>query len=101
MERKLCWSLGEPYYVNIFTHILIMMYRITRGNALPRRERGQQIFDETIFSVAQNMLRKIELRIDHSLPEDEVWFIYQYIISSGVMVEERVASAGALYALKR
>ncbi|STR43021.1 putative PTS system transcriptional antiterminator [Klebsiella michiganensis] len=26
MERKLCWSLGEPYYVNIFTHILIMMY---------------------------------------------------------------------------
>ena len=89
MERKLCWSLGEPYYVNIFTHILIMMYRITRGNALPRREQGQQIFDETIFSVAQNMLRKIEHRIDHSLPEDEVWFIYQYIISSGVVVEER------------
>ena len=82
MERKLCWSLGEPYYVNIFTHILIMMYRITRGNALPRREQGQQIFDETIFSVAQNMLQKIEHRIDHSLPEDEVWFIYQYIISS-------------------
>jgi activator of the mannose operon (transcriptional antiterminator) len=58
MERKLCWSLGEPYYVNIFTHILIMMYRI-RGNALPRREQGQQIFDETIFSVAQNMLQKL------------------------------------------
>ncbi|OON42137.1 hypothetical protein BTJ39_03000 [Izhakiella australiensis] len=89
MERKLSWSLGEPYYVNIFTHILIMMYRITRGNALPRLEQGHQLFDESIFSVAKNMLQKIEARIAHPLPEDESWFIYQYIISSGVVVEER------------
>ncbi len=31
MENELSWSLGEPYYVNIFTHILIMMYRNTHG----------------------------------------------------------------------
>lgn len=30
----------------------------------------------------------IEKRIAHPLPEDEVWFIYQYIISSGVVIEE-------------
>ncbi|MFI2827511.1 BglG family transcription antiterminator [Klebsiella aerogenes] len=89
MERKLSWSLGEPYYVNIFTHILIMMYRITRGNALPRREQGHPLFDESIFRIAQNMLQKIEARIAHPLPEDESWFIYQYIISSGMLVEER------------
>lgn len=38
MENELSWSLGEPYYVNIFTHILIMMYRNTHGNALSREE---------------------------------------------------------------
>lgn len=89
MEKKLCWSLGEPYYVNIFTHILIMMYRITRGNALPKKEESTPPFDENVFTIARGMLRRIEKHIAHPLPEDEVWFIYQYIISSGVVVEER------------
>jgi activator of the mannose operon (transcriptional antiterminator) len=88
MENDLCWSLGEPYYVNIFTHILIMMYRITRGNALPKKDDNASVFDENIFSVASRMIQRIETRIAHPLPEDEVWFIYQYIISSGVVIEE-------------
>lgn len=88
MENDLCWSLGEPYYVNIFTHILIMMYRITRGNALPRKEESITTCDENIFSIASRMIQHIEKRIAHPLPEDEVWFIYQYIISSGVVIEE-------------
>ncbi len=79
---------GEPYYVNIFTHILIMMYRITRGNALPRKEESITTCDENIFSIASRMIQHIEKRIAHPLPEDEVWFIYQYIISSGVVIEE-------------
>jgi len=88
MENNLCWSLGEPYYVNIFTHILIMMYRITRGNALPRKEEHGKSYDEDIFSVASHMIQRIEERMTYPLPEDEVWFIYQYIISSGVVIEE-------------
>jgi activator of the mannose operon (transcriptional antiterminator) len=88
MENDLCWSLGEPYYVNIFTHILIMMYRSTRGNALPRKEENSKFYDENIFSVASRMIKHIEKRIAHPLSEDEVWFIYQYIISSGVVIEE-------------
>ncbi|MCV5737211.1 hypothetical protein OFN56_35455, partial [Escherichia coli] len=28
-----------------------------------------------------------EQRIAHTLPDDEVWFIYQYIISSGVAID--------------
>ena len=89
MEYKLCWSLGEPYYVNIFTHILIMMYRTTRGNALPKISDNNAIFDERIFTIAREMLQRIEDRMAHSLPKDEVRFIYQYIISSGVNMEER------------
>lgn len=89
MENELCWSLGEPYYVNIFTHILIMMYRITRGNALPGKdEDNAKSCDENVFSIASHMIQRIEKRIAHPLPEDEVWFIYQYIISSGVVIEE-------------
>lgn len=60
MENDLCWSLGEPYYVNIFTHILIMMYRITRGNALPRKDENITSCDENIFSIASRMIQHIE-----------------------------------------
>lgn len=88
MENDLRWSLGEPYYVNIFTHILIMMYRATRGNALPREQDHHKTCDEAIFSIASRMIQRIEIRLAHPLPEDEVWFIYQYIISSGVAIEE-------------
>ncbi|WP_262225828.1 PRD domain-containing protein, partial [Escherichia coli] len=43
--------------------------------------------DENIFNVASQMIHKIEQRIAHTLPDDEVWFIYQYIISSGVAID--------------
>ncbi len=44
-------------------------------------------YDENIFNVASQMIHKIEQRIAHTLPDDEVWFIYQYIISSGVAID--------------
>lgn len=90
MEQRLAYPLGEPYYINIFTHILIMMHRIMLGNSLPLNEDiPPQSANENIFAVARYMVEKIEQRMNHALPPDEVWFIYQYIISSGVVIEER------------
>ncbi|MBE5204765.1 PRD domain-containing protein, partial [Pectobacterium sp. FL60-S17] len=48
----------------------------------------QQV-DNRIFSIAKNMVTQIEQRVESTLPSDEVWFIYQYIISSGIVMEER------------
>ncbi|WP_226574356.1 BglG family transcription antiterminator [Mangrovibacter yixingensis] len=89
MEQALAYPLGEPYYINIFTHILIMMHRRTRGNLLDNPGHvARPHVEDPVFIVAGNMVAKIELRIGLPLPEDEVWFIYQYIISSGVLVME-------------
>ncbi|WP_282477392.1 transcription antiterminator [Vibrio sp. ABG19] len=89
MEEDLAYPLGEPYYINIFTHILIMMHRRIKGNLLgnPCYEARQHPKDSA-FRVAGKMVDKIEQHIDLSLPENEVWFIYQYIISSGILVSE-------------
>ncbi|MCX8961999.1 transcription antiterminator [Erwinia psidii] len=89
MEQALAYPLGEPYYINIFTHILIMMYRRTRGNLLDNpAHASRQHVEDPVFSVAEKMVVKIEQHIGLPLPEDEVWFIYQYIISSGILVVE-------------
>ncbi|NDL63319.1 BglG family transcription antiterminator [Acerihabitans arboris] len=90
MEQQLSYPLGEPYYINIFTHILIMMHRMALGNALTLDEKSQpQQMDGRIFSIAGKMVAHIEQRVNNRLPSDEVWFIYQYIISSGIVIEER------------
>ncbi len=89
MEQALAYPLGEAYYTNIFTHILIMMRRRARGNLLDNLDHiSRQPLEDPVFLVAGNMVEKIEQHIGLPLPEDEVWFIYQYIISSGVLVVE-------------
>ncbi|MCL2900363.1 BglG family transcription antiterminator [Brenneria tiliae] len=89
MEQRLSYPLGEPYYINIFTHILIMMHRMAQGNSLPPgEETHHNQVDRHIFSIAENMIEKIEQRINNRLPDNEVWFIYQYIVSSGIVIEE-------------
>ncbi|MZI94015.1 PRD domain-containing protein [Vibrio sp. CAIM 722] len=89
MEESLAYPLGEPYYINIFTHILIMMHRRVKGNLLVHSgDVSREKPTDPAFAAAGKMVEKIEQHIALPLPEDEVWFIYQYIISSGVMVVE-------------
>lgn len=93
MEQALAYPLGEAYYINIFTHILIMMRRRIRGNLLDNPDHiSQQPLEDPVFFVAGKMVERIEQHIALPLPEDEVWFIYQYIISSGVLVVENHSS---------
>lgn len=94
MERDLSYPLGEAYYINIFTHILIMMHRRTKGNQQePPSYISRESVEDPVFLVAGKMVEKIEQHIALSLPKDEVWFIYQYIISSGVLVVENHSSS--------
>lgn len=89
MEQELAYPLGETYYINIFTHILIMMSRRKRGNLLINPAHiSRQAPEDPVFLVAGKMVENIEQHIGLSLPDDEVWFIYQYIISSSVLVVE-------------
>lgn len=89
MEQQLGYPLGEPYYINLFTHVLIMMHRMALGNPLTlNNENIHQQPDEVIFTIAQQIINHIEQRIKNNLPRDEVWFVYQYIISSGIVMEE-------------
>ncbi len=100
MERQLSYPLGEPYYINLFTHILIMMHRMALGNSLTLDEETQhQQVDNRIFGIAENMVQQIELRANNRLPSGEVWFIYQYIISSGIVMEEHADHPAIEYQL--
>ncbi|CRH30826.1 BglG family transcription antiterminator [Pantoea ananatis] len=90
MELQLGYPLSDAYYINLSTHILIMIHRMSQGKALslPLALSAQEM-DNRILKIARQMVRQVEQRLDQSVPADEVGFIYQYIISSGIVVEER------------
>ncbi len=67
-----------------------MMHRMAQGNALALETlTSAQDLDQRILNIAQQMVVQIEQRMCCALPADEVGFIYQYIVSSGIVVEER------------
>ncbi|MDL4913984.1 MAG: PRD domain-containing protein [Enterobacterales bacterium endosymbiont of Blomia tropicalis] len=89
MEQQLSYPLSDAYYINLCMHILIMMHRMAQGNALslPAALSSQEL-DSRILLIARQMVTRIEQRIQAALPADEVGFIYQYIVSSGIVMEE-------------
>lgn len=98
MEQQLSYPLSDAYYINLCTHILIMMHRMAQGNALslPSALSSPEL-DSRILLIARQMVTRIEQRIQAPLPVDEVGFIYQYIVSSGIVMEERGNEMAAQY----
>lgn len=97
-EQELHYPIGDPYYINILTHLLILMKRMEHGKLLTGKLDTTQIQspDERIFRLARRMLLQIEAYRGNRLPEEEMYFIYQYLISSGVGVSLHPNSATEL-----
>lgn len=94
-EQKLNYPIGDPYYINILTHVLILMKRIAKGKILTGKLHLYSIhsLDKHIFQIAQDMIAQIEKYTHSHLPEEETYFIYQYLISSGIGVPYYNSSA--------
>lgn len=85
-EKNLDYMIGEPYYINIVTHILILIKRIRGGNSLSQScdSDKKETTDEKIYDVSNKMGELIESNFKLNLPNEEIFFIYQYLVSSGV-----------------
>jgi activator of the mannose operon (transcriptional antiterminator) len=85
-EENLNYKIGEPYYINLVTHILILIKRIRSGNGIFKCEdiNRIKITDEKVYEASNKMGKLIESYFGITLPKEEVFFIYQYLISSGL-----------------
>jgi len=64
MEQQLSYPLGDAWYLNLCTHILIMMHRMAQGNALALETlTSAQDLDQRILNIAQQMVVQIEQRM--------------------------------------
>ncbi|AYW48076.1 transcription antiterminator [Tetragenococcus osmophilus] len=90
MEKNLKMTLPYPYNINIFSHLYILITRsrnvgllkINDWNVLTKEEKEQLSKDTTLYEVANSTITNIEQYLNRSLPEIEIFYLYQYLASS-------------------
>jgi len=92
VENMLGATIKDPYYINIFTHLVILIKRLRNGsfkaNYEVLHEKDMEIKNEQIFRVAQYVISRIDQYIELKVPDIEVFYIYQYFTSCGIEARE-------------
>lgn len=85
-EQQLGYTIGDPYYINLLTHLLICIRRLKNGKALRLADGVSEhpVTDPSVYAIAKNMAARISEQCELELPGEEIYFIYQYLISSGM-----------------
>lgn len=82
LENKLEYKFGDVYYINICTHILILLQRIKNNNFRFNLEK-KDISDKKLYKLAKELVEKINYDFCIKIPENEIFNIYTYLCSSG------------------
>lgn len=88
IEKKIGAGIPYPYNVNVFSHLYILISRSRKTNyqikeielSLEQRQtlnRGSQVYE-----IAKTVIQNIERYLITKLPTSEVYYLYQYLISS-------------------
>ncbi|MGB3252533.1 BglG family transcription antiterminator [Buttiauxella gaviniae] len=81
IEDELACAISEPYYTNLFSHLLVTIRRMEKGHHIANDR--VQTHDNKEWQVAVKAIIWLEKRYTFCFPEIEISYIYQYLISSG------------------
>lgn len=88
IESKLHFSLENPYYINLFSHLLILTKRVEEGAVV---EEGITVekssIDLQLLKIALEAIQEIEHYIERKLSYSEVEYVYLYLVSAGGQTE--------------
>lgn len=88
IENNLDITIPYPYNVNIFSHLYILLRRSRKVPALlfsdkvSDEEMESMKRDIVLYAVAKDVLNNTEKYLNSSLPDIEIYFLYQYLVSS-------------------
>jgi len=87
IEEELDITIPYPYNVNIFSHLYILL---SRSRKVPARlftdkisnEEMENMKRDILYPVAKVIVHNIEKYLNSPLPDSEIYFLYQYLVSS-------------------
>lgn len=79
-------DISDIYYANLLTHILICIRRVRENSHIEEAENSHMIDSYTLeqYRKAEEIAEKINKHYEIKISKGEVYYIYQYLISSGV-----------------
>ncbi|SFM07565.1 activator of the mannose operon, transcriptional antiterminator [Gracilibacillus orientalis] len=88
IEEYLDITIPYPYNVNIFSHLYILLSRSRKTPAsnftdeIAKDEIQNMKNDSILYQVAKVIVSNIEKYLNSDLPDMEIYFLYQYLVSS-------------------
>ncbi|MDQ0203928.1 BglG family transcription antiterminator [Pectinatus haikarae] len=85
-EQILCGKIKDPYYINIFTHILILVKRLENNSSLCLKTslNEYQYKNKIIAHCTTLIMNELKRYLNKTIPENEIFYIYQYLYSSRI-----------------
>jgi activator of the mannose operon (transcriptional antiterminator) len=87
LEKTLEYTIGDPYFINLLTHILICIKRVSEGNQIQGENSCSLTVvstDDIIYENAKTLALKIYEKYKININDSEIYYIYQYLVSCGV-----------------
>ena len=90
MEEELEITIPYPYNVNIFSHLYILITRSKKFGKfeffenieLNEEEKEEFEKDKLLKRISEKIISNIETYFGNELPETEIYYLYQYLVSS-------------------
>lgn len=80
-EKKLGFLIEDPYYINVFTHILILIKRFREEGCIQSEDLilQEEKIDKVMLKVAKSIQKKLEEYLKSPLPVNELQYIYSFL----------------------
>lgn len=87
-EKEMGIMIGDPYYINIISHILILLKRIKNGYTVKSCDLFLENYtpDLKYLKAAKRIGKALDKGFEIKIPKAEIYLIYQYLTSSGIGV---------------
>ena len=91
IEKELDTTISYPYNLNIFSHIYILINRFRKGKIqfeLELKKKWKENYNKKIFEICRKVIERLSRYLNIELPEIEIDYLYQYLISSRIYKAE-------------
>ena len=84
------YKITDPYYINLVTHILILINRIKRDKTIySKLDLQNKFYNEAFYQASVKMAKDIENTFNVELNNAEIFYLYRYLASSGGLKEKK------------
>ncbi len=87
-EALLQYQITEPYYINLITHLLILIRRTKQGKTIYAQAKAEKMLDPSFYRVSQEVAKVLSDTFAIPINEEEVFYIYRYLMSSGGVIAQ-------------